>query len=268
MSDPRENNMAVHFTVVDLQRLENWYRDFIVENGYAGPADFPLRKLLIYATRVTSAPSTPPLEAIKLIGSLPGRWRNTTVNTKDPFGAPIRQLNDTALVPTTFVTNLPLYIEGDFSTTPLGAPGGKPIVILADSITALSNQWGVQHYDRANPGAITPAWETAYNAAFFAGRHQYSTPSGSGSAEGVENLLRLLEDWSAVNFYVTGSLNSLWYSFWAREEFNEALFVSPADTLISWNVQFGDLTPQLSPQGAPPYVPSVYLLERESWQEK
>ena len=229
-----------------------------------------MRKLLIYyATRATSATSFLPLEAIKLIvvfgaGEVARHDRQLQGPLRRPDPSAQRRR---ALVPTTFVTNLPLYIEGDFSTTPLGAPGGKPVVILADSITR-SEQWGVHHYDRNNSGLITPAWETAYNAAFFAGRHEYFSNAGSGAAEGVENLLRLLEDWSLVNFYVTGSLNSLWYSFWAREEFDESLFIPPADTIISWNIQFGDLTPELSPQGAPPYVPSVYLLERESWQEK
>ena len=80
----------------------------------------------------------------------------------------------------------------------------------------------------------------------------------------MENLLRLVEDWSGVSLYATGSLNSLWYSTWAASEFDEGVFVPPADYRIGWNTQFEGLAPDLSPQGAPPYVPSVYLVDRES----
>ena len=39
-------------------------------------------------------------------------------------------MNDTALVSTTFVTDLPLYIEGDFSSSGANTAGGKPLAIL------------------------------------------------------------------------------------------------------------------------------------------
>ena len=204
-----------------------------------------------------------PLQAIKLIGSKPGRWRNTATTPKDATSGSSRH----GAGPHHLRHQPSPLCRGGFLDTGGGAPGGKPVVVLADSVTVLSNQWGVQHYNMANPGAVTPAWETAYSAAFFAGRDDYAA-TGSGPAEGVENLLRLVEDWSGISLYATGSLNSLWYSTWAASEFDEGVFVPPADYRIGWNTQFEDSAPHLSPQGAPPYVPSVYLVDRESWQEE
>jgi type IV pilus assembly protein PilX len=283
LRDHRENK-NVDFTVIDVQRLQHWYFSYLVQNGITtGFADLANqgRQMLIYATR-TGATGTGAgnLQAIKLIGSAPGRSRFNNVADRQQFS--------TTLVPTTIVSDGPIYIEGDFNCSYSPGPpeiyrtSGKPTAIIADAVTVLSNRWGIlQITNRGSPApdpavAGNPAyaaWSTMVNAAFFTGR----SPGGTGVAAGLEDTLRLMEDWdwdatTPERFLMVGSLISLWDSEIATGQFFRGAnpdFNPPRYTL-GWDDRFTNPDNEDKPDEQnrqPPWVPYVFFLERESWQD-
>jgi hypothetical protein len=147
----------------------------------------------------------------------------------------------------------PVYIEGDFNVD------GTPCVIIADAVTVLSNSWGEKF--RLPPPVDTVS--TRYSAAVVAGRFDYVNGGSGAEAEGVEDLLRKIEDWGGVDLNFTGSLASPWFSEIADAPFNPAMVTSP-NYAITYNT--GLLA--LPNRAIGPYVPSIYSVERESWREE
>ncbi len=243
--DPRDGaNYAL--TVIDVQRLEYWYKDWmLVANGI--DIDITPRRLLIYISRTGTG------QAIKLVGSSGGRV----------LAAGARQTALTTWVPTTIVTPLPLYIQGDFNRANLGGGvdgiSGSKTVIMADAVTVLSNDWTVA------PSAGGVAAQTAVNASFFTGRPDYS--AGTGAAEGVENLLRLAENWTGQTLTTRGTFSSLWFSGISNSQFNEAAF-SPPNYVLEWDIRFKTSSDISTTQPSPPESPKTYFVNRQAWQEQ
>lgn len=265
--DGREGR-EVDFTVVDLQRLELWYRDYLdwtdgVWNNQPAP-----RQLLIYVSRTLPTGFPAPgsgvgaLQAVKLIGSRAGRTRNVSD----------RQSGNTLITNTTVATDNPLYVDGDFnvpgaSAAPVvNAPGGFGCALIADAVTLLSNSWGGGGHWQKTGGvdALQGASETTYNAALFIGRHNFRTGGAAGEEAGTHNITRFLEDWGGVppvKCNVTGCLINLWFSTQAVAPHGGGYY-SPPERHFGWDVAFGARTYW------PPYVPSIYTVERMAWQSR
>jgi hypothetical protein len=119
----------------------------------------------------------------------------------------------------TVVTDRGLYVQGDYNNFPTNA-ARLPAAIIGDTITVLSNQCVDGSTGMINCGITTgqnAATPTSINAAFLSytdlsignstGTSSLATsPSYSG---GLNNYMRMVENWSGQNFNYSGSFVSL-----------------------------------------------------------
>ena len=79
------------------------------------------------------------------------------------------------------------------------------------------------------------------------------TPSDFGTDGGVQNLMRLLEDWTGDTLYYRGSLAPLWISRQARGSFKccTNVFQPPTTLAFEHDTDFLDMTKQ------PPATPHI-----------
>ncbi len=119
----------------------------------------------------------------------------------------------------TIATHRTTYLEGNFN-----AHGTIPALILADNLTALSNNWDdsnaalyryiEDHVDQLKNKVM--ATDTAYKCAFMIGGVEYSIGTPALPSDGLQNLIRRREDWDGgagwapAKFITDGSLVKLW----------------------------------------------------------
>lgn len=148
----------------------------------------------------------------------------------------------------TVATDNPLYIKGDYNTTPK-----KPAAVFCDALNILSNDWD----DSSGHDRI--ASDTTVNVCMVTGIVE--TESGYYSG-GVENLPRFLENWSGKTFAYRGSMVVLWASEQATGKW---IYGMPYYTAPYRDWGFDqDL---LEVENLPPGTPQVGTLERTHWQE-
>jgi hypothetical protein len=155
----------------------------------------------------------------------------------------------------------PLYVEGDYNV-PLAyigttnTSGSVPAALIGDAITLLSEAW----YDTNSLGALGRriATNTTVNAAIIAG----FVPTGGGYySGGLENLPRLLEDWTGKTLTVNGSLAGLFPSAKANAPWGARPDVyTPPRRNWSFDSKF------TSPSGLPPNTPEVRTVIRRGWE--
>ena len=144
----------------------------------------------------------------------------------------------------TFVTDNPLYIQGDWntgasppssastadSTTPMAQNyAWRASAIIADAITLLSNSW--QDANSSKGLNIRIASNTTVNAALVAG----NVPTGSKGTNysgGGENFVRFLEDWTGKTFTYYGSMLQLYQSAYATGIWGRGNVYLPAQ--LNW----------------------------------
>jgi hypothetical protein len=276
----RRETQEVDLTVIDLQRLQYWYRDYLDYRdggGLDGSINATLadRSLLIYVSRSISGggfvggSGVGALQAVKIIGSAAGRTRR----------ADDMQASPTLLVRTTLATDNPLYLEGDFNSPNHNGgstvPGGVGCALLSDALTLLSNNWGPSLYvapgTPPNTGGYNPpnrptasAAGTVYNAAFFTGRYNFRAfPTGDEEA-GIHNFPHFAETWNpgspAYQCIINGCLINLWFSQQSLGSHGGTYYGAPTRR-FGWDRQFAN------PNYWPPYVPSIYSVERTAWRE-
>ena len=230
--DCRESDRNVDTTDIDLNLLEQWYEEYLADQGLSLAGD----GILIYASRSPDASftnSSGNLQAIRLM-------------ELDSTSAP--QLSDE----TTIATDNPVYIQGDFNTIDT-----KGVAIIGDAINILSNAFTGK---TCNSGLAT-ASETTIYAAFFGGN--VPTPAGGGTySGGLENYPRFHERWSGIDCNIRGSFINLWSSSqadgtWAGggDRYN------PPGREWGWDVRFQD------PDFWPPFIPSIFSVERVGFRE-
>ncbi|HMO02071.1 MAG TPA: hypothetical protein PKD37_00835 [Oligoflexia bacterium] len=108
----------------------------------------------------------------------------------------------------TIVSDQAVYLRGDFNSV-----NKIPASVLADSLNILSNSWNDANSAQALSQRI--ASNTTINAAFLSGTDHtggVDGASGQGGAYngGLENYLRLHENWSSKVLLYRGSFVSLW----------------------------------------------------------
>lgn len=154
-----------------------------------------------------------------------------------------------------FVSDKPIYIQGDFNTV-----DKKPAAIMADAINVLSNSWNNAKTLSSAAPAVMPGSETTIHAAILAGNVPTSGNSPSG---GVQNLIRLHENWGngAATLTTLGSMVCLEPSVYARGKWRVGAgagigtFSPPAR---NWNYDpdFNDL------ENLPPFTPMAVGVSR------
>ena len=231
--DCREDD-RVDLTDIDLYALTLWFEEYVADpangSGTLGGGGF-----IIYASRSPDATFTnaaDPLQGIRLkeigAGSSPQLQANTT-----------------------FATDNPLYMEGDFNTQNV-----KGTAIIADAINVLSNDW--DNTKACGGGMPDGDIETSANAAFFTG----NSPTVAGTyGGGVHNYPRFHEDWN-VPFNYRGSFVNLWTSIQATGDWclGGDCYSAPTRNW-GWDTNFGN------PSYWPPYIPSVFEVQRVGFLE-
>lgn len=144
---------------------------------------------------------------------------------------------------TTFVSNLPTYIQGDFNLHTNSNPSSdnwKPCAVIADAIDLLSNSW-----QDSKSNIEQTASSTTYNTVFITGNVPTKTGQYSG---GLENFPRFLENWSGKNANIAGGFMQLFRSQYATGIWGSSYY-SPPTRNWSSESRFSDLT-QLPPDYA------------------
>lgn len=145
-------------------------------------------------------------------------------------------VNDSTLPSaTTFVSNLPVYVKGDYNKHTSNNPNidtWKPSAVIADSITLLSNSWS-----NTKNAAVT-ATNTEYNMVFISGNVPTKVGQYSG---GLENFPRLLENWSGKNLNITGGFIQLYRSKYSTGIWNYGTYYQAPARNWQYEPRFSNL---------------------------
>lgn len=138
------------------------------------------------------------------------------------------------------VSNNALYIQGDYNTTAItdgSSTRSNPAVLMGDAVTILSAGWNDENSSAGiDQRRATPAEgssEMVLNAGILTG----NTPSTSDpptNSGGVQNLVRLMEDWSGYRVTIRGSMGQLFSSKYMNSEFKSPAQPLPDDDLVYW----------------------------------
>jgi hypothetical protein len=125
----------------------------------------------------------------------------------------------------TVATPVPIYVKGEYNVTTDGTHYSRtlgdttytvPAALLGDAITVLSANWKDTYNASTSLSSRTPA-NTCINAATLEG----IVPSdGDDYSGGVENFLRLLENWSGYTISYNGSIVVMFPSEYATSPWN------------------------------------------------
>lgn len=175
----------------------------------------------------------------------------------------------------------PVYILGDYNSSAADPMWTNPTTgvepahaaagIIADSVTALSNNWtDLASMNSPSDDNGRPAATTYYRVAVAAGKNINFPVVGLawavgdwGTDGGVHNFLRLLEDWGGSTLNYKGSLVNLYYSTYATGTDKNAggtVYEPPARNYI-----FDPLFSQ--PQNLPPGTPMFRDVDNLSYRQ-
>lgn len=163
----------------------------------------------------------------------------------------------------TVATPFPIYVKGDYNVTTDGIHYSRslgdttytfPAALLGDAITILSANWKDSYASSlAVSGRSTV--DTTINAATLEG----IVPSnGSYYSGGVENFLRLQENWSGHTLTYNGSIVVMFPSQYATTPWGGAYYTIPTR-------RWGFDTNFLSPQKLPPLTPQLKATIRRDY---
>jgi hypothetical protein len=173
----------------------------------------------------------------------------------------------------TVVTANPAIIVGDYNTG--GVPpvdtsasltaartvasyNAQPAAVMADAVTVVSSNWTTGNYNSKASSSQRPATNTTINAALVSGIVPSDATSYSG---GVENYIRLLEDWSGgkrLTYY--GSMVNVYNSQQSTAHW-QGSYYSPANRNWYFDTNF------LDPNKLPPGTPVLRTLGRGQWAQ-
>ena len=120
-----------------------------------------------------------------------------------------------------FVSEDPIYVEGDFNTT-----NKKTSAVISDAVNLLSNNWSDDRGPGDSYSDIDNASETTYNMAIVTGNVR--TPDGGGEySGGLENLPRFHEKWSTKKANINGAFINLFQSRVATEKWGKSGVYKP-----------------------------------------
>jgi hypothetical protein len=195
---------------------------------------------------------------------------NTVPMTSSQLPA-VRLVNGQQLPPSglTVATPQPLYVKGNYNITTNGSTFAStlgsttngmtvPAALMGDAVTILSSNWSDSYNSGTSLSSRSPV-NTTINAATLEGIVPSVTVNGTQYySGGVENFLRLLEDWSGSTLTYNGSIVVMFPSQYATNYWNGNYYSVPTrqwgfDTTFS---QAGKL---------PPLTPQAKKIVRESW---
>ena len=205
----------------------------------------------------------------------------TDVSDSSTHATGVRVLNGSSLpdgtnssAPTaglTVVSNNAAYIVGDYNTggvPPVDSGSNlaaarnvtgytvQPAAIIADAVTVVSANWTASNYNsQSNVNSRTPT-NTTINTALISGIVPTSSTAYSG---GVENFIRLLENWSGYRLTYYGSMINLYASQQATAPWGNSNYYAAANRNWYFDTNFTD------PTKLPPGTPSIRSIKRGQW---
>lgn len=193
----------------------------------------------------------------------------------------VRVINGQQLPPDglTIATPQPLYVEGNYNVTTngvnfaltLGSATNNtvPAALMGDAITVLSANWNDANDIKGNALGTRKSADTTINAATLEGIVPSATDSGGNKhySGGVENFLRLLEDWNqnsnnhsgAGILTYNGSIVVLFPSRYATSYWSYGNYYTAPNRQWGFNVSY------THPKGLPPMTPQVRAVVRQDW---
>jgi hypothetical protein len=188
----------------------------------------------------------------------------TTNLTNSLFMGAVRVANGAKLPSSglTVATPFPIYVWGNYNVT--GASGTRtgvnnqtanytyPAALMGDAMTILSANWSDAPHAKGSPTTPTA---TTVNAACLEGIVQSVGSSYSG---GVENFLRLLENWGGIKLTYNGSIVVMFPSQVAVGSWNGSYYSVPTR---AWAFD----TNLKNQSGLPPLTPQTKAVIRSAW---
>jgi hypothetical protein len=160
-------------------------------------------------------------------------------------------------------TPFPLYVKGNYNSmnntgSALGTTNTLhtyPSALMGDSITILSTNWS----DSVTTKMPTPG-STTVNAAMLEGIVQTDLNNCGNYSGGVENFMRLLENWSGYTLTYNGSIVVLFYSQYATSSWQQTgNYYNPPTRNWAFDMNF------LNAAKLPPLTPSIKAMIRGQW---
>ena len=160
----------------------------------------------------------------------------------------------------------PLYVLGNYNTTTNGSTfsttlgdtkNTQPASLLGDSITILSTPWSDSYGTNTTLSSRAAGADTTINAAALEG----IVPSnGTNYSGGVENFLRLEQDWSSHTLTYNGSIVVMFPSQHATNA-----WITPGTYYQAPNRKWGFDTNFMASGRLPPLTPTVKATIRGNW---
>jgi len=169
--------------------------------------------------------------------------------------APAIRINSGSSLPVgglTIATDLPLYVKGNYNTTPK-----RGSALLCDAITLLSPSWDDTKSSWALSNRV--ASNQTVNCCVMTGH--VPTDSSSTYSGGLENLFRFLEKWDGKTVTYRGSIIDLWFSQHNTGPWSYGGFYTAP------NRNWGFDTDLLQPANWPPGTPRVQTIQRGAWRQ-
>ena len=168
----------------------------------------------------------------------------------------------------TVATPFPIYVKGNYNTTTNGSKfslalgdttNTVPAGLMGDAITVLSGNWSDTNTVNTSINSRTPT-TTTINAACLEG----IVPSdGTHYSGGVENFLRLLENWCGVTLSYNGSIVVLFTSQYASSPWpGTGTVYNPPTRAWGFDNNF------MQQGKLPPMTPQVRATVRSNWSAR
>jgi hypothetical protein len=170
----------------------------------------------------------------------------------------------------TVSTPQPLYVKDDYNVQTAASAAGAsaqttntastyPAALIGDAISILSGSWSDANNASTLLAARTPS-PTTINAAALEGIVQSTNSNYSG---GVENFLRLNENWSGVTLQYNGSIVVMFPSIYATSPWPGTgnNFYNPPTRHWAFDLNFTD------PKKLPALTPKVFRMIRATWRD-
>jgi hypothetical protein len=173
------------------------------------------------------------------------------------------------------VTQFPIYVEGNYNSqnnglSALGQYGTNgatantlPAALMGDAITILSPNWtdAKSISGNNNTGGGPPASSITVNAAMLEGIVASNMNIKGNYSGGVENFLRMLEDYGSGNIVTyNGSIVVLFYSQYATNSFqNTGTYYTAPTRHWAFDLNFN------TPSKVPPLAPNLRTMVRGNW---
>ena len=221
---------------IDVQRLKNWSITNAIIRPKLGNRD--ISSIYVNDMRTFSMTDQP---GVRVVNGAELPSRGLTIATRDPIYVWGHFNNK--------ISSISNVIGG--TSTGTNTTYTRPAALIGDSITILSRAWN--NPSSSNSLANRIALSTTVNAALVGGIVETTATNFSG---GVENFIRLLEDWSGQTLTFNGSIVIAYPSLIARTPWQVGgdVYASP---IRQWNYDAN----LRSASKLPPGTPAVGVLD-------